>query len=146
MFLASGADGETRASVRPMFPAWSSYRMISQLDLNPSNNGLRRRPGAVLEWCRLEGQILMLPFEKALVLAVLAVVGLWGCAQGPSGHGAAAGEKVKALEQEVSKLEEDFRVAAAARDQVRQRLTAVEEQRNQLAKEVTKLKATVKER
>jgi uncharacterized coiled-coil DUF342 family protein len=86
----------------------------------------------------------MIRFEKALVLAVIGALGLWGCAKGPSGNVAA--EKTKALEQKLSKLEEDFRVVAATRDQARQRLTAVEEQRTQLEKEVTRLKGTVKER
>jgi uncharacterized coiled-coil DUF342 family protein len=86
----------------------------------------------------------MIRLKTAFLMAVVAALGLWGCARGPSGNGA-AGEKVKALEQKVSKLEDDFRVAAAARDRARQRLTVVEEQRGQLQKEVTQLKDTVKE-
>jgi chromosome segregation ATPase len=88
----------------------------------------------------------MIRVKKALVVAVVAALGLWGCARGPAGNGNASGEKAKALEQKVSKLEEDFRVAATARDQARQRLTALEEQRAQLEKEMTRLKGAVKER
>jgi chromosome segregation ATPase len=82
--------------------------------------------------------------DKAVLIALAAALGVWGCARGPSGNVSA--EKAKALEQKVSKLEEDFRAAAATRDQVRQRLTAVEEQRNQFEKEVANLKVVVKER
>jgi chromosome segregation ATPase len=86
----------------------------------------------------------MIRLDRTLVVAVVAALGLWGCARGPSGNG--SGEKAKALEQKVSRLEEDFRVVAAARDHVRQRLSAIEDQRAQLEQEVTRLKGVVKER
>jgi chromosome segregation ATPase len=70
--------------------------------------------------------------NKALVVAIVCGFGMWGCAKGP---GSAGADRIRALELKVAKLEEDFRAAAAARDQVKQKLFATEEQRKQLQKE-----------
>lgn len=72
--------------------------------------------------------------DKTLALLVVALLGIWGCAQGPSGQSASA-EKIKALESRVVKLEDDFRAATSARDQLRRKLAATEEERQQLVKE-----------
>jgi predicted nuclease with TOPRIM domain len=80
--------------------------------------------------------------NKGLVLAVAALLGLWGCARGPA-NSAATAERIKALETKNSKLEEDFRAAAASRDVLRQRVSAVE---NQLQKEVDLHRAAAKVR
>src|SRR2546421_483898 len=87
----------------------------------------------------------MTGFNKGLIIAVVACVGLWGCARGPSG-GSAAAERIKALEFKVSKLEDDFRAAAAARDTLRSRLAAAEDERTRLENEVAQLKLVVRER
>jgi septal ring factor EnvC (AmiA/AmiB activator) len=71
--------------------------------------------------------------KKALVVAVVAAFGLWGCAQGPGS------ENNRALEAKVRKLEEDFKAAATARDQVRQKLAAVEEQGNKLQQQLAEV-------
>lgn len=76
--------------------------------------------------------------KKALVVAMVSLLGLWGCAKGPS-NGAAAAERVKFLEGKVGKLEGDFRAVASARDQIKSQLTALEEQRNQLQEEMAKI-------
>jgi uncharacterized coiled-coil DUF342 family protein len=73
--------------------------------------------------------------NKALVVAIVATLGLWGCARGPV-NGPGAAERIKSLEYKVAKLEDDFRAAAAARDQVRKKLD----------QEVARLQITVKER
>jgi septal ring factor EnvC (AmiA/AmiB activator) len=78
--------------------------------------------------------------NKALVVALIAALGLWGCAKGPA-NGAATAERVRALETKVTKLEEDFRAAAAARDGFRQRLAVVEGERTQLRREVAQIVA-----
>lgn len=67
---------------------------------------------------------------------IVALAGLWGCAQGPS---AAQVERLKALESKAARLEADFRTAATARDQFRQSLTQAEDQ-------IQKLQLVVKER
>ncbi len=81
----------------------------------------------------------MTPPKKALVVFVITTMGLWGCAKGPAG-GSSGPERIKALESKIGKVEEDFRSAASARDQLRSKLAGVEEQRAQLHKEVQALK------
>jgi chromosome segregation ATPase len=63
--------------------------------------------------------------SQALAALLLALVGVWGCAQGPSAT--AQAERIKSLEAKIARLEADFRAAAVARDQVRQQLTQAEE-------------------
>lgn len=72
--------------------------------------------------------------DKTLALLVVALLGVWGCAQGPSGQSASA-EKIRSLESRVVKLEDDFRAAASARDQLRRKLALAEDDRQQLLKE-----------
>jgi septal ring factor EnvC (AmiA/AmiB activator) len=75
--------------------------------------------------------------SKLMSVAFVVMLGLWGCAQGPTG--AAMAERLKALEAKNARLEEDFRAAANTRDQLRQQLTRAEEH-------VQKLQAVVRER
>jgi len=82
--------------------------------------------------------------NKALAILMVAAFGLWGCAQGPA-HGPAAAEKIKALEGKCSKLEDDYKAVAAARDQLRKKLADAEEQRAKLKQEVEKLLLVAKE-
>lgn len=63
--------------------------------------------------------------HKTLGFLLVTLVGLWGCSRAPSGNAGAA--KNSALEAKAQRLEEDFRAAAAARDQFRQKLIAAEE-------------------
>ena len=63
--------------------------------------------------------------NKALVVLVVATLGLWGCAQGP-GNGSA--DKIRSLEEKVSKLEDDCKAATSARDGVKKKLAALEEE------------------
>lgn len=81
---------------------------------------------------------------KAVIVACVATLGLIGCARGPASL--ATAERVKALESKMAKVEEDFRSAAAARDNFRQRLAAVEDQRVKLEKEVARLQVVLHER
>jgi septal ring factor EnvC (AmiA/AmiB activator) len=81
--------------------------------------------------------------NRALVVGIVCAFGLWGCAKGPGNNGSATVDKMKVMELKINKLEEDFRAAASARDQVKQELAAAEEQRTHLQKEVA---ATVKDR
>jgi TolA-binding protein len=74
---------------------------------------------------------------RAAAVLFVALLGLWGCAQGPTAT--AQAERIKALESKSTRLEADFRAAAAARDQVRQQLAQSEEH-------VQKLQVIVKER
>lgn len=76
--------------------------------------------------------------SKAVVVALVATLGLWGCARGPASS--AGAERLKALEQKVAKLEDDFRAASAARDSFRQKLDAQSAQLQLVAKERDELR------
>jgi septal ring factor EnvC (AmiA/AmiB activator) len=76
-------------------------------------------------------------FHKALVVASLCVVGIWGCAQGQPGATTVSAERLKALEQKTAKLEDDFRAVATVRDQLRKKLTAAEDQEQELRQQLT---------
>ena len=51
--------------------------------------------------------------QKALSVLVVACLGLWGCARGAA-NGHASAERIRALENKIAKLEDDFRSVAAA--------------------------------
>lgn len=86
--------------------------------------------------------------QKALAVLVVAVLGIWGCAQGPAGGSSA--EKIRNLEAKVNRLEDDFKAATAARDQFRKKLgeteAAVAELRQQRDELQTQLKSRTTER
>jgi chromosome segregation ATPase len=71
------------------------------------------------------------------VLSVMLVVslGLWGCARGPGSHSAQA-ERLRSLETKCSKLEDDYRSVASARDQARKQVAALEAERTRLKKDL----------
>lgn len=77
----------------------------------------------------------MLRNEKLVLLAVTACLGLWGCSK-VSATGTREAERIKFLEAKVAKLEEDFRTAAAARDQWKQKAATLETERAELAKQL----------
>ncbi len=83
--------------------------------------------------------------NKALVVLVVAAMGLWGCAQRPAPVGL---ERLRALEAKCSKLEDDYKAVATARDQARKKVAEADEVRarlqqdaEQVAKERDDLKA-----
>ena len=63
--------------------------------------------------------------QKVLGFLFVALLGLYGCARGPGA--ATGGNNLAALEAKVQRLEEDYRVAAAARDSFRQRLQVTDD-------------------
>ena len=77
----------------------------------------------------------MLRNDKLVLLAVMACLGLWGCAK-VSATGTREAERIKYLEAKVSKLEEDFRTAAAARDLWKQKAAVLEKERAELARQL----------
>src|SRR5438876_250115 len=83
--------------------------------------------------------------QKALSVLVVACLGLWGCAQGAA-NGHASAERMRALENKIAKLEDDFKAVVAVREQLRKQLTAAEQERTQLGQQVEQLQAGVKER
>ena len=64
--------------------------------------------------------------SKALIVVVVATLGLWGCARNPAGQAAHA-EKIRLLETRCAKFQGDYRDAAAARDQARKQLGSLRE-------------------
>ena len=84
--------------------------------------------------------------NKALVVMVIGVLGLWGCAQGPTSGSSASLERIRALESKCTKLEDDYRAVASARDQLRKKITAAEEERARLQQELTIRQGVMKER
>src|SRR5262249_39717076 len=82
--------------------------------------------------------------SKALIVVVVAVLGIWGCAQGP-GNSHAQAERLRALEGKCGKLEEDYRAVAGARDQFRKRAAALAEERGKLQQERAVQNAIIQE-
>src|SRR5262249_21947173 len=70
---------------------------------------------------------------------VVASLGIWGCARGPA-NGSVSLERIRALEEKIAKLEDDFRASIAVRDQLRKKLATADEERNQLHKERDELR------
>jgi chromosome segregation ATPase len=73
--------------------------------------------------------------RHAVGVLIVAVFGLWGCSRAPSAGESATAEKLKAVEAKLARLEDDFRAAASARDQLSKRLIAAEEARVAAARE-----------
>jgi hypothetical protein len=82
-----------------------------------------------------------------ILMAVFGVTlsGVWGCARGPATGGTAAVERIKSLEEKNARLEEDFRSAAAARDQFQRKLTAAEEQQARLLQDAAREREQLKQ-
>jgi chromosome segregation ATPase len=72
---------------------------------------------------------------------IVTLFGLWGCSRAPSADSgnAATAEKLKAMETKLARLEDDFRAAASARDQLSKRLIAAEEARTAMQAQVERM-------
>jgi len=79
--------------------------------------------------------------KALLVVMVVATLGLWGCAQNPTGP--ATNARIRDLESRNAKLEDDYRAAVAARDQFRKKIASIEEQR---LRQVEQLQLVMRER
>lgn len=75
---------------------------------------------------------------KALGFILVLLLGVYGCAKGP---GSAATTDPESNSAKVKKLEDDYRAAAAARDQFRQKLVYAEEQQAKGQKELERTRA-----
>jgi chromosome segregation ATPase len=83
----------------------------------------------------------MTSYHRALAVLIVAVLGIWGCTQGPS-----SAEKARTLETKVSRLEDDLRAASAACDQFKKKLAEAENLAVQQRQELDDLKALLKTR
>lgn len=72
--------------------------------------------------------------HQALGILIVALFGLWGCSRAPS-DGTSA-EKLKTVETKLARLEDDFRAAASARDQLTKKLIAAEEARTAALRDI----------
>ena len=72
--------------------------------------------------------------KKALGILLVATVGIWGCAE--SANPNANQDRLRALELKNAKLEDDFRTAAAVRDQLRRRVGSLEDEQRQTKTEL----------
>jgi septal ring factor EnvC (AmiA/AmiB activator) len=85
--------------------------------------------------------------RHAVGVLLVSVFGLWGCSRAPSADGSTAtAEKLKAVETKLARLEDDFRAAAGARDQLSKRLIAAEEARTALQAQADRLGKELKAR
>ena len=82
---------------------------------------------------------------KMLSVMLVVFLGIWGCARGPVGPSAQA-ERIHTLESKCSKLEDDYRSVAGARDQARKQVAALEAERTRLQKDLAEKQAILKER
>jgi chromosome segregation ATPase len=80
---------------------------------------------------------------KVWTIALVFVLGVWGCARGPANQCPAQAERIRKLESKCAKLEDDYKAVAGARDQLRRRLEALEDDNARLQKA---FQAVVKER
>jgi uncharacterized coiled-coil DUF342 family protein len=77
---------------------------------------------------------------KLLTVLLVAILGAWGCAKGPANSGGQT-ERIHNLENKCSKLEEDYRGVASARDDARKKTTALEEENKRLQKQLDSQKS-----
>ncbi len=82
---------------------------------------------------------------KALAIVLVATLGLWGCAKGPTPANGAA-DRLKALEGKNAKLEDDYRAVNTAREQLRKRVKILEEQQARAQQQFDRLQAVSRER
>ena len=83
--------------------------------------------------------------RHAVGVLIISVFGLWGCSRAPSADsGAATAEKLKAVETKLARLEDDFRAASSARDQLSKKVIAAEEARAALQTQLDRANKEVK--
>ncbi|WP_020472749.1 hypothetical protein [Zavarzinella formosa] len=81
--------------------------------------------------------------HQAIAVLLVALFGLWGCSKAPTDGGLSA-EKLKTVETKLAKLEDDFRAASSARDQLRKKLSQAEETQAELQAQTERLAKDVK--
>jgi predicted RNase H-like nuclease (RuvC/YqgF family) len=82
---------------------------------------------------------------QTLSVMMVIILGVWGCARGPVGPSGQA-ERLRAVEAKCSKLEDDYRAVATARDQARKQVAALEAERARLQKDLADKQSIMQER
>src|SRR5262249_45625354 len=83
--------------------------------------------------------------HKALIVIVVATLGLWGCAQSKNKPTANSEERIKSLEARCDHLEGDNHKLTAARDKTQKLLVEADRERLRLLQEVETLKTIAQE-
>jgi len=86
------------------------------------------------------------PSNRNLLIAITVTLSIWGCAQNPSPSPKVQAEKIKTLEERLSKMEDDHQILLSTRDQMKSRISALEEDRTALEKKLIHHKEVVQER
>jgi septal ring factor EnvC (AmiA/AmiB activator) len=76
--------------------------------------------------------------DKLWVVFLVAALGTWGCAKTSADHDTSHGERLRHLEAKCAKLEEDCKGVAAACEQAKRRVAALEEDNARLNKELVR--------
>ena len=84
--------------------------------------------------------------NKALLVMVVALFGLWGCAQEKNQPSAAADQRLRKVEEKLKQLEKDYRTVSAAREEAEKRVAELEKERTGLLEQIEQGKAVGKER
>ena len=84
--------------------------------------------------------------NKALLVMLVALFGLWGCAQEKSQPSAAADQRLRKVEDKAKQLEKDYRSVSAAREEADKRVAELEKERAGLLEQLEQGKAVSKER
>jgi predicted nuclease with TOPRIM domain len=76
--------------------------------------------------------------EKLWVVLLVGALGTWGCARGTADQYSSQAERLRQLEAKCAKLEEDCKTVAAACEQAKRRVAALEEDNARLNKELVR--------
>jgi TolA-binding protein len=90
------------------------------------------------------GYSAMTRFHVALLTLGLLVFGSWGCSRSTTPP--ANADRLRSLETQNARLEDDLRSISSVRDQLRSRLSLVEDEQARLQQEVERLQQVVRER
>ena len=85
--------------------------------------------------------------RRSAGVLVVTLLALWGCSKAPGdATPTASAEKIKAVETKLGRLEDDFRAAASARDQLQKKLAAAVEAQTAQQTQLDKLTRELKEK
>ena len=86
------------------------------------------------------------PSNRNIFIAIVVTLGIWGCPQNPGPSPKVQAEKIKTLEERIAKMEDEHQALLSNRDQMKTRITALEEDRSALEKKLIHHKEVVQER
>ena len=86
------------------------------------------------------------PSNRNIFIAIVVTLGIWGCSQNPGPSPKVQAEKIKTLEERIAKMEDEHQALLSNRDQMKTRITALEDDRSALEKKLIHHKEVVQER